>query len=84
MFLLALFFQQQYEKSKSVIPSTLMHMGFNLISVFLLALQVIYPPQEAPAEPSVPADQPAAEAPAEPSSTAEQPVQAVLVWDYNG
>jgi hypothetical protein len=25
-----------------VIPSTLIHMGFNLISVLLLALQVIY------------------------------------------
>lgn len=42
LFLLALFFQQQYEKSKSVIPSTLLHMGFNLISVFLLVLQVYY------------------------------------------
>ena len=42
LFLLALFFQQQYEKSKSVIPSTLMHMGFNLITVFLLVLQVYY------------------------------------------
>ena len=42
LFLLALFFQQQYEKSKSVIPSTLLHMGFNLISVFLLILQVYY------------------------------------------
>jgi membrane protease YdiL (CAAX protease family) len=42
LFLLALFFQQQYEKSKSVIPSTLLHMGFNLISVFLLFLQVHY------------------------------------------
>ena len=42
LFLLALFFQQQYEKSKSVIPSTLMHMGFNLITVFLLILQVYY------------------------------------------
>ena len=85
LFLLALFFQQQYEKSKSVIPSILMHMGFNLISVFLLALQVIYgEPKEAPSAPSVPADQPAAEAPAEPSVSADQPVQAVLVWDYNG
>ena len=42
LFLLALFLQQQYEKSKSVIPSTLIHMGFNLISVFLLILQVYY------------------------------------------
>ncbi len=42
LFILALFLQWQYEKSKSVIPSTLMHMGFNLISVFLLILQVHY------------------------------------------
>ena len=84
LFLLALFLQREYEKSKSVIPSTLMHMGFNLISVILLALQVIYPPKEAPAEPSAPAEQPAVEAPAEPSVPADQPVQAVLVWDYNG
>ena len=42
LFLLALFFQQEYEKSKSVIPSTLLHMGFNLITVFLLILQVRY------------------------------------------
>ena len=42
LFILALFLQWQYEKSKSVIPSTLIHMGFNLISVLLLALQVIY------------------------------------------
>ena len=42
LFLLALFLQQLYEKSKSVIPSTLIHMGFNLISVFLLILQVYY------------------------------------------
>jgi membrane protease YdiL (CAAX protease family) len=42
LFLLALFLQQQYEKSKSVIPSTLIHMGFNLISVILLVLQVYY------------------------------------------
>ena len=42
LFLLALFLQQQYEKSKSVIPSILIHMGFNLISVFLLVLQVYY------------------------------------------
>ena len=42
LFLLALFLQWEYEKSKSVIPSTLIHMGFNLISVFLLALQVYY------------------------------------------
>ena len=50
LFLLAMFLQWQYEKSKSVIPSTLMHMGFNLISVLLLALQVIYAaPEETPA-----------------------------------
>ena len=42
LFLLALFLQQQYEKSKSVIPSVLIHAGFNLISVFLLILQVYY------------------------------------------
>ena len=42
LFILAMFLQQQYEKSKSVIPSTLIHMGFNLISVFLLILQVYY------------------------------------------
>ena len=84
LFLLALFLQREYEKSKSVIPSTLIHMGFNLISVFLLALQVLYPPKEAPADPSAPADQPAVEAPADPSVPADQPVQAVLVWDYNG
>ena len=42
LFLLALFLQQQYEKSKSVIPSILIHAGFNLISVFLLVLQVYY------------------------------------------
>ena len=42
LFILAMFLQQQYEKSKSIIPSTLIHMGFNLISVFLLVLQVYY------------------------------------------
>jgi len=42
LFLLALFLQRQYEKSKSIIPSTLIHAGFNLISVFLLILQVRY------------------------------------------
>lgn len=42
LFLLALFLQRQYEKSKSVIPSTLIHAGFNLISVFLLILEVYY------------------------------------------
>lgn len=42
LFILAMFLQRQYEKSKSVIPSTLIHMGFNLISVFLLILQVYY------------------------------------------
>ena len=42
LFILALFFQQQYEKSKSIIPSMLLHMGFNLITVFLLVLQVYY------------------------------------------
>lgn len=42
LFVLAMFLQQQYEKSKSVIPSMLIHAGFNLISVFLLILQVYY------------------------------------------
>ena len=42
LFILALFLQRQYEKSKSVIPSTLIHMGFNLIAVLLLILQVYY------------------------------------------
>lgn len=70
LFILSLFLQWQYEKSKSVIPSTLIHAGFNLISVILLALEVIYgTSQEKPAEPSV---------------LEEAPVQAVLPWDYNG
>lgn len=70
LFVLALFLQWQYEKSKSVIPSTLIHAGFNLISVILLALEVIYgTPQEKTAEPSV---------------LEEAPVQAVFQWDYNG
>ena len=42
LFLLALFLQRQYEKSKSIIPSVLIHAGFNLISVFLLILEVFY------------------------------------------
>ena len=42
LFILALFLQRQYEKSKSVIPSALIHAGFNLISVFLLILEVYY------------------------------------------
>ena len=42
LFFLALFLQRQYEKSKSIIPSTLIHAGFNLISVFLLILEVYY------------------------------------------
>jgi membrane protease YdiL (CAAX protease family) len=42
LFILAMFLQRQYEKSKSVIPSTLIHMGFNLIAVLLLILQVYY------------------------------------------
>ena len=48
LFLLALIMQWQYEKSKSVIPSMLIHAGINLISVILLALQVIYAPQQEP------------------------------------
>ncbi len=42
LFILALFFQSQYEKSKSIIPSALLHMGFNMITVFVLILQVYY------------------------------------------
>ena len=42
LFLLALFLQSQYEKSKSIIPSVLIHAGFNLITVFLLILEVYY------------------------------------------
>ena len=42
LFILALFLQWQYEKSKSIIPSMLIHAGFNLISVFLLILEVYY------------------------------------------
>jgi len=42
LFILALILQWQYERSKSVIPSMLIHAGFNLISVFLLALEVAY------------------------------------------
>ena len=42
LFILAMFLQRQYEKSKSIIPSTLIHMGFNLIAVLLLILQVYY------------------------------------------
>ena len=42
LFVLALFLQREYEHSHSVIPSVLMHAGFNLISVILLALQVYY------------------------------------------
>ena len=42
LFILALFLQREYEHSRSVIPSALMHAGFNLISVILLALQVYY------------------------------------------
>jgi len=42
LFILALFLQREYEHSRSIIPSVLMHAGFNLISVILLALQVYY------------------------------------------
>ena len=68
LFFLALFLQWQYERSKSVIPSVLIHAGFNLISVFLLALEVAYgKPQEAPAtdDAAAPPAEPAVEAPAE-------------------
>lgn len=71
LFILALFLQWQYEKSKSIIPSMLIHAGFNLINVLLLMLSLIYatPPQEKTAEPS---------------DLEEAPVQAVIQWDYNG
>lgn len=85
LFILALFLQWQYEKSKSIIPSMLIHAGFNLITVFLLVLEVYVAPQEKKAEEPAPADQPAAEAPAELSAPADQFVQAVVFqWDYNG
>ena len=65
LFILSMFFQWQYEKSKSIIPSMLMHAGFNLISVILMALQVAYgKPEEAPADPSV-SGETTVEAPAE-------------------
>ena len=88
LFLLALFLQWQYERSKSVIPSTIIHMGFNLISVILLALQVHYAkPEEVPAAGDGSATAaPAVEAPAadDGSAQADSPVQAVLSRDYNG
>ena len=85
LFILALFLQWQYEKSKSIIPSMLIHAGFNLITVFLLVLEVYVAPQEAPADQSASGEPPAAEAPAEESVPAEHPVQAVIFqWDYNG
>ena len=66
LFILAMFFQWQYERSKSIIPSMLMHAGFNLISVILVALQLAYAkPEEKPtADPSGSAE-PVVEAPAE-------------------
>ena len=66
LFILAMFFQWQYEKSKSIIPSVLMHAGFNLISVILVALQVAYgKPEEAPAADPSGSSEPVVEAPAE-------------------
>lgn len=69
LFLLAMVLQWQYEKSKSVIPSVLIHAGFNLTTVFLLVLEVAYgkPQEEAPAaenDSAAPAET-AVEAPAE-------------------
>ena len=90
LFILAMFFQWQYEKSKSIVPSMLMHAGFNLISVILVALQVAYgKPEEAPANPSDSGEpaikmsdkltvEPTVEAPAETSveTPAEAPAEA--------
>ena len=91
LFILAMFFQWQYEKSKSIVPSMLMHAGFNLISVILVALQVAYgKPEEAPAadpfdsgEPAIKMSdkltmEPTAETPAETSveTPAEAPAEA--------
>ncbi len=98
LFLLAMVLQWQYEKSKSVIPSVLIHAGFNLTTVFLLVLEVAYgKPQEAPAaenDSAAPAET-AVEAPAENgeavpaehdgSAPMAVPVQAVTVqWDFCG
>ena len=70
LFILAMFFQWQYEKSKSIVPSVLMHAGFNLISVILVALQVAYgKPEEAPSNSSG-STEPAVEAPAEAATEA--------------
>ena len=97
LFLLAMVLQWQYEKSKSVVPSVLIHAGFNLTTVFLLALEVAYgKPQEAPAaEDSAAPAETAVEAPAEnreavpaekdSSAPMAVPVQAVSVsWDFCG
>lgn len=98
LFLLAMVLQWQYEKSKSVIPSVLLHAGFNLTTVFLLVLEVAYgKPQEAPAaeesaapaETAVeaPAENGEAVVPAENDSAAPMavPVQAVAIqWDFCG
>jgi len=76
LFVLALFLQWQYERSKSVIPTMLMHAGFNLISVILLAFEVFCgPPPKVPAADdgaAAPAAQPAAEAPANAETPAEE------------
>ena len=98
LFLLAMVLQWQYEKSKSVIPSVLIHAGFNLTTVFLLVLEVAYgKPQEAPAaeNDSAASAETAVEAPAENgeavpaehdgSAPMAVPVQAVAVqWDFCG
>lgn len=66
LFILAMFFQWQYERSKSIIPSMLMHAGFNLISVILVALQLAYAkPEEKPAADPSGSAEPVVEAPAE-------------------
>ena len=97
LFLLAMVLQWQYEKSKSVIPSVLIHAGFNLTTVFLLALEVAYgEPQKAPAaEDSAAPAETTVEAPAEngeavPAESGDSapmavPVQAVAIqWDFCG
>lgn len=71
LFILALFLQWQYERSKSVIPSVLLHAGFNLINVILLAFEVFCaPPQKTPETTSGPAAPSAVEAPADVSGPA--------------
>ena len=74
LFVLALFLQWQYERSKSVIPSTLIHAGFNLINVILLAFQVFCAPHpKTDADDAVPPAPPAVEAPSDAASDAAAP-----------